>query len=35
MNGKYHMGMSLIDMDIQNQRNQNILKYHNKVRLDE
>lgn len=35
MNGKYHMGMSLIDMDIQDQINQNILKYHNKVRLDE
>lgn len=35
MNGKHHMGMSLIDMNIQDQRNQNILNYHNKVRLDE
>lgn len=34
MNG-HHMGMTLIDMDIQDQRNQNILNYHNKVRLDE
>lgn len=29
------MDMTLIDMDIQDQRNQNILKYHNKVRFDE
>ena len=35
INGKCHMSMSLINMEIWNQINQNILNYHNKARLEE
>lgn len=34
MNGKDHVGMSLIDMEIQNRIGQNILNYHNEVKLE-
>ena len=34
MNGKHHMGMSLMDMEIQNQTGQVILNYHNIVRFE-
>lgn len=35
MNEKWYMSMSLIDMGIQNQINQNILNYHSKAKFEE
>ena len=35
MNEEWYMSMSLIDMGIQNQINQNILNYHSKAKFEE